>query len=240
MLLEASHQPNTSSFVTLTYNDDHLPEDKGLKPLEAMGFINRLRQRSGIGHVRYFLVGEYGDKTQRPHYHGALFNVPPAQFEDRIVDCWKKDGDPLGFVQVGEITRESAQYIAGYTTKKMTAKEDPRLEGRPPEFARMSKFPPLGAQGVRAIRDHLLSTKIGAKALQAKGDVPSSFRCFGKTYPLGEYWVNWLRQECGITEPEYERAWELDYEQTIKELEVAKGISHKLWQTNNRYSRRRL
>lgn len=231
LLLEAAHSPTTSSFVTLTYSDEHLPRTELGSTLyvpDAMAFLDRLRHRSGVGECRYFIVGEYGDQTHRPHYHAALFGVPPEGWEDRIRECWKDQGH----VSVGEVTQESAGYIAGYCTKKMTARDDERLRpGQVPEFSRMSKFPPLGAQGMRHIAA-MMQTHTGSKALAAKGDVPDSFRMFGKTYPVGSYWHKWLRNELGVPGKAPVRPWELDYHAWVKEVEHREKRATALWQEN--------
>lgn len=236
ILLEAAHSPNTSTFLTMTYNDEHKPKNGSLVPSHLLRYINRLRDKSSLGHFRYFAVGEYGDKTQRPHYHMAIFNCPPLLWESKFNAAWHEDGASMGFTQAGEITKESAGYIAGYTTKKMTKKDDDRLDGRLPEFARMSKFPPIGAAGMNHIYD-LMMTRSGAAALADKEDVPSSFQMGGKTYPLGSYWKNWLRKKCNITEPRIQHAWELPYDEYMRELEHGQKASTKLWQSH-RYKAR--
>ena len=144
ILLESMHAPNTSTFLTLTYNDDSVPRNHSLKPMHLTKFIDRCRKGS-LGHFRYFAVGEYGDKTQRPHYHLAIFNAPPERWAEYFHDKWNNEEKEVGFTQVGEVTKESASYIAGYCTKKLTSPDDERLEGRYPEFNRMSCHPPLGS-----------------------------------------------------------------------------------------------
>lgn len=223
ILLEQAHTSTESTFATLTYDPDHLPDNGSLVKKDAQRFMDRLRKRTGIGHVRYFLVGEYGDKTWRPHYHAALFAVPPEQFQDLIQDCW-----PFGYIHCGLIEKRSAAYVANYCTKKMTKGDDSRLRGREPEFSLMSKNPPLGAAGVRHIVD-LLHTKAGSAALKEYQDVPNSFRVMGKEYPLGQYWMAWLRQEMGITNPPVNSTWNLDYEAFTRKQEQAEKVAVKLW-----------
>lgn len=223
ILLEQAHTPNDSSFVTLTYDEDNLPDNRTLVKKDAQMFMDRLRKRTGVGRVRYFLVGEYGDKTWRPHYHVALFGVPPDPYEDLIQECWK-----VGYIHIGLVEKRSAAYVANYCTKKMTKGDDSRLRGREPEFALMSKNPPLGAAGVRHIFD-LLHTKAGCAALKEYQDVPNSFRVFGKEYPLGQYWVAYLRQELGVTNPPVNSTWNLDYETFTRKQEQAEKVAIKLW-----------
>ena len=83
MLLEAEcHKEN--SFVTLTYapeNEDKLEFHEGfpsLDPSHATKFIKKIRKKLEPHKLRYYLVGEYGSQTQRPHYHLVLFGMPPC------------------------------------------------------------------------------------------------------------------------------------------------------------------
>lgn len=123
---EASLWP-VNSFVTLTYDDAHLPADGSLDKSEFQRFMKRLRKRRK--RVRYFHCGEYGDVNGRPHYHALLFNVG---FPDRVP--WReakgksvsyRSGElestwGLGHCEVGEVTFESAAYVARYVVKKVT------------------------------------------------------------------------------------------------------------------------
>jgi len=74
LLLEATQHEN-KSFITLTYNDKNAPKDHSLDPSHYKNFIKRLRKAIYPKKIRYYLVGEYGDHTQRPHYHAALFGL---------------------------------------------------------------------------------------------------------------------------------------------------------------------
>lgn len=216
--------------MTLTYNDENKPEDNSLSFRDLKVFIDNLRHTS-LGQFRYFAVGEYGDKTARPHYHMAIFNCPPEKWESKFIQSWKQ-----GFIKAGDITPQSAAYVAGYCTKKMTSKEDERLQGRIPEFSRMSKKPPLGAAGVARI-EQMLYSKHGAQLLESYGDVPGGYRIQGKIYPLGRYWKTYLRKRLGIEAPT-DNPWEVDpYEQTKQEQEQARKQAAKLWRQRNRTRR---
>lgn len=235
LLLEQLHTPNSSSFVTLTYEKE--PEGRNLVPNDLQNYLQRLRQKTGIGQIRFFAVGEYGENLGRPHYHAAIFGVDPGSFEKQLIDTWYSlEGDvkvPLGYVHLGDLNEKTMRYIVGYTTKKLTTPGDSRLDGRNPEFARMSKNPPLGAAGVIHIRS-LLQTKAGCTALAQNEDVPSSYRVFGKEYPLGKYWRDWLRKELGITNPPVNSDWQIDYEEFTRAQEKANKIAVKLWRRKDR------
>lgn len=141
-----------SCFVTLTYADEYLPEGGTLVRKDVQLFMKRLRQKKGK--VRVFYAGEYGEDLQRPHYHLCLFG---CAFDDAVF--WKKVLDsayyvsdelcalwPFGHSVIGDLTFESAAYVARYCTKKITgdlAKD--HYGGRLPEFAGMSLKPGIGA-----------------------------------------------------------------------------------------------
>lgn len=229
MLLEAAHAASESVFVTLTYNDDHYPKDLSVSPDEVLDYINRLRKT--IGHTRYFAVGEYGEITKRAHYHLALFSCP-LHNEKALTDAWQAKG----FVHIGLLEPKSAAYIAGYCTKKMTNSNDDRLDGRFPEFARMSRRPPLGTAGIRHIQD-MLTTRQGAAAVASLQDVPSSFRMFGKEYPISRYFRDQLRETLGIQEPPVFSEWTIDYEQETQRQEKARQVAVKLWHRRKKDAR---
>ena len=118
-----------SSFVTLTYRDENLPEYGSLQYRDLETFWKRLRKQ--IGKLRYYAVGEYGDKTLRPHYHACIFghdftensiisNTSPFQMwiNLELSKCWG-----LGDVKVGALTFETARYTASYVTKKLRSKQ---------------------------------------------------------------------------------------------------------------------
>lgn len=77
-------------FITLTYNDKFLPvvyhangitgEVDGKIPTlcksDIQYFNKRLRRAFNNEHIRFYLIGEYGPSTERPHYHGIYFGLP--------------------------------------------------------------------------------------------------------------------------------------------------------------------
>lgn len=97
----------------------------------------------------------------------------------------------LGDVDLGTLTLESAGYVAAYTVKKMTAKDDMRLRGRHPEFARMSLKPGIGVDAMWDVASKLLAS------LDEGADVPSALRSYGKMHPVGRYLKGKLREYIG-------------------------------------------
>lgn len=97
---------------------------------------------------------------------------------------------------VGELTVQSAQYITGYVAKKMTRPDDARLEGRYPEFARMSLKPGIGAGAIPDVASEMMRWKLEEKCV----DVPVALRHGSSELPLGKYLRRLLRQQCGLDE----------------------------------------
>lgn len=152
---------SVNSFITLTYDDDHLPFRGSLDYSQFQRFMKRLRKRFGV--VRFYMCGEYGPENMRPHFHACLFGV---DFDDKVYWSRSPAGEriyrsavleslwPFGFASVGSVTFESAAYVARYCVAKITgfnaryyyARVDD--EGHymlTPEFNRMSLKPGIGA-----------------------------------------------------------------------------------------------
>lgn len=142
---------NSSCFVTLTYDDKHLPNGNTLVKSDLQNFLKRLRHETGPG-LRFFGCGEYGSQTSRPHYHLLLLN---SDFTDkRIIKSGTQynlyDSPSLsklwtaGHHALGDVTFESAAYVARYCMKK---KQNGKTvdDGRVPEYIVMSRRPGLGA-----------------------------------------------------------------------------------------------
>lgn len=207
IMLEAQQHPY-NSFVTLTYSDENIPDLASLVPKHLQDWFKRLRKEIEPSRIRYYAVGEYGDQTWRPHYHIALFGYPAcsrgfSQFRrrnsintccnncDLIARTWQ-----YGLVAVGTLEVESAQYVAGYVTKKMTKADDPRLNGRYPEFCRMSLRPGIGADAMHEVANTFLTLDLE----QSQADVPSALRHGSRTLPLGRYLRRKLRLMIGKEE----------------------------------------
>jgi hypothetical protein len=115
-------------FITLTYNAENLPPDGGLRHKHFQDFMKRYRKSLGDRKIKFYMCGEYGDKNNRPHYHALIFN---HNFHDWVLLPQKSpSGHDLytspeleklwgkGFVQIGDVSYESAAYVARYIMKK--------------------------------------------------------------------------------------------------------------------------
>lgn len=195
MMLE-SVKHVSSSFVTLTYSQEKLPSGSTLVPDDARNWLKRLRKALSPHQIRYYLVGEYGDESWRPHYHAAIFGLDPILGggddgrKGVVAETWK-----AGHTYTGDLTPQSASYICGYVTKKLTSKKDPRLMGRYPEFARMSLKPGIGAPAMMDVASHFGDHSL--EYIAAELDVPSSLQVGKKKQPLGRYLKSKLREALG-------------------------------------------
>lgn len=132
-LMQQEKVSSNAHFITLTYDTTHVPLTENgfmsLRKRDVQLFFKRLRKAQGDNRIKYYLCGEYGGKTYRPHYHILLYNV---QLE-LIQPAWS-----LGQVHYGTVTGASI----GYTLKYMTKEKRIPLhqnDDRVPEFSLMSK-----------------------------------------------------------------------------------------------------
>lgn len=206
LMLELLHSGGVGIFATLTYDDAHLPQSVEVRDLQL--WMKRLRKAIAPAKVRYYGVGEYGDISGRPHYHILLFGLRGefAAGKHEACDCvicgaWRK-----GMVFLGTVTPQSCAYVVSYVTKGMTRKSDTRLNGRKPEFARMSLRPGIGAGAADGALREAIMTKGGALHVVRSGDVPGRVRSEGKMWPLGRYLLNRLRTAYGMGADDRARA----------------------------------
>lgn len=131
-----------NSFITLTYNDDNIPAYGALDYFsDWRNFLKRLRVELSPKKIRFFMIGEYGEKNLRPHYHAIIFghDFPDRQYLDvrhgnilyrspLLEKCWsvsredkthRVKGSSMGYSSLGEVTPASAAYCARYSMKKV-------------------------------------------------------------------------------------------------------------------------
>lgn len=160
---EASLNGDNNAFITLTYDDDHLPRDYSVKKRDFQLFMKRLRNRYG-SKIRFFACGEYGENTLRPHYHALLlnFDFPDKKLlrtrdkhrvytSEALSELW-----PQGSHEIGSVTAASAGYVARYCIKKQSGpKADEHyhrlspvtgeLHHVEPDFGNMSRRPGIAS-----------------------------------------------------------------------------------------------
>ena len=177
-------------FLTLTYDEEHLPNNHQLNKKHLDDFIKKLRNYYydlGLDNIRYYACGEYGSKTARPHYHMIVYNLPltPLEFTSFGVKYKSShkyktvgqsiDKTPLyqfdllndlwqkGFVVVGEVTVNSCAYVARYVNKKRMSgvkNEDLKKKGIVPEFNCMSRMPGIGVPYYEKHYDEIITKNL--------------------------------------------------------------------------------
>lgn len=160
--MHESSMHTDNSFVTLTYSDEYIPHDYSLNYRHFQLFMKRVRK--SYSRVRFYMCGEYGETYSRPHYHACLFGLRP-----RDLTPWRRSSAgfqlfrsasleklwPYGSVEVGDVSFESAAYVARYIMKKVTGSNAEKhyeivdgitgeIYSRVPEFTRMSLKPGIG------------------------------------------------------------------------------------------------
>lgn len=174
-----------NSFITLTYDESNLPPNGSLIKKDFQEFVKRLRYHASDsssefytalsttnGRFRYFQCGEYGENFGRPHYHACLFGLSfsdskhlkdvngcPYYTSNVLNKIWGK-----GMCIVGDVTFESAAYVARYCVKKVTGEKavyyyndidyatGEILCERVPEYTTMSRRPGIGADWLKKFR----------------------------------------------------------------------------------------
>jgi hypothetical protein len=161
-----SQMHSENCFITLTYEDN--PETLIKEDLQK--FWKRLRKKLGKKKIKYFACGEYGDEFKRPHYHAIIFGHDFRNESDNnevivhentdygdlstsslLSEVWGK-----GFVTVGDVTFDSAAYVARYCTKKINGElAEKHYNGLEPEFATMSKKEAIGKTFYQKYKDEI-------------------------------------------------------------------------------------
>lgn len=168
---EAKMHPS-NAFITLTYDDQNVPSNYSLDLRHWQLFMKRFRKSLPSKRLRFFACGEYGDQLGRPHYHAIIFN---HDFNDKILyttinnqklytstfltNLWQ-----MGHCTSGDVTFESAGYVARYCTKKINGALAPDhyyrfspidggMHSVKPEFAVMSRRPGIGSTWLDAYKN---------------------------------------------------------------------------------------
>lgn len=114
-------------FLTLTYDEEHLPKDRSLNKKHFQDFMKRYRASISPKKIKFYHCGEYGENYSRPHYHAIIFG---DWFDDTVRF---KSGDgfdyyisehlrslwPMGHHLIGTVSFESCAYVSRYVTKKL-------------------------------------------------------------------------------------------------------------------------
>lgn len=221
--IHESQMHKHSSFVTLTYEDKHIPQGGSLDHRDFQLFMKRLRN-SRQDPIRFYMCGEYGNTTNRPHYHALLFG---AQFHDQEKYSTDRHGNTLytskeldelwqkGMTTLGTVNETTAAYCAGYTMKKRKEHAEiatvhldtGEIRHKTPEYGRMSLRPGIGATW---IKKHLTDVFTQDAAI-----FPGGRRC--KT---PRYYYNYLKKTDSFA------ADQIEYERQLKALAAPPDHTH--------------
>jgi len=142
-----------NSFVTLTYDDEHLPADGKIVKKDLQDFFKRARHNFKF---RYIACGEYGEASRRPHYHAIIFGEDFADYVNRhdlgeagwthtqLEKDWGK-----GHVLIAPCTLASVMYTCGYVNKKI---------GDADTFMLCSRRPGIGSDWLKKYKDDIRRT----------------------------------------------------------------------------------
>lgn len=188
LMLELPYHTN-NYFVTLTYNNDNLPIGTGVLPTlvpdDLQKFIKRLRKAQSQytdTKLRFYACGEYGTKSNRPHYHLIIYDLVLPD-DDLIFLKYSQHGNPyytskliskcwtFGYNLVAGVSWQSCAYVARYMLKKQKGDGASVYQehGIEPEFVRMSRNPGIAKQyyddhAMDMLRDRYVQLSDGLKA----------------------------------------------------------------------------
>lgn len=120
-LMQEFKRCTSAHFVTLTYDPLHVPlSENGFMTLDKRdcqlfmkNLRNTYRHEKDPPKIKYYLVGEYGSRTSRPHYHAIIFN---AATPDDIMRAWRYGVD----FHFGKVSEASVGYTLKYMSKPAT------------------------------------------------------------------------------------------------------------------------
>jgi len=129
-------QATNPLFTLLTYDNENQPLINNTPTLckrDIQLWMKKLRKeysKFSDKQIRYYLVGEYGEKTKRPHYHAIIMNVEPA-YQYLLEKTWS-----MGFVNPRPLLSTDGVF---YTLKYISKPKSNNTSEIQKEFSLMSK-----------------------------------------------------------------------------------------------------
>jgi len=235
------HQNNC--FITLTYDNENLPENGSLVKEDFQKFIKRFRKSIAPAKLRYYMAGEYGTNFGRPHFHACIFGY---DFHDKKLHQRTASGSliytsqdlaklwPFGYSSIGDVTFESAAYVARYIMQKQTGKVDENhytfcdlktgeLVKLKPEYNKMSLKPGIGAKWYEKYKNDIYPHDF--VEVRGKKIKPPKFydKLFAKENPYEYDQILYNREKQAKLHPE-----EHSYERLLVKETVTKAKLQKL------------
>lgn len=246
---EEQKQSQSCHFVTLTYNNEHVPRTKNgfntLNRKSLKSFWKKLRRKNqALGNknkIKYYIAGEYGGLKGRPHYHAIIYN----SLEETYTQAWtNKNGQQLGTVDIGTVTEKSIAYTTSYIDKYGKIPQHSR-DDREPEFSNKSNG--LGLTYINEItkiyhqRSRDMTIRIGKvkvpipryykskiwseKEVKILGEINSTKRQKNEEYKERVFNTNPERNEDYLT---HKRSLQIQMEKNIKRRERRKIAKNKI------------
>lgn len=147
--------------------------------------------------LKYYAIGEYGTKLDRPHYHAIAYNIPRPLIE-KLPEIWEK-----GHVKVGTVTPKSIRYVSNYIMHLNSVEEKQK------EFATMSN-----GLGVGYLHDN--------EAVHRK-QIDATVTYNDHKVPMPEYY----RSKIYTSEERHYQAEKNEKESVQREVELAKELHAK-------------
>lgn len=180
-----------SCFATITYDDEHLPVNMGktetnsLYPPDLTNFWKKIRKNTNTN-FKYYACGEYGDESERPHYHAIIFGLDKRDHQ-LLYDNWQMC-DPLR-LQLSGVTMKRINYVTSYVIKKIDGLKGKKLyKDREKPFLRCSQG--IGWRWAEKYMSRLLRDEYITRD--------------GKRVPIPKYYRDKIHMEkISTTHPEY-------------------------------------
>lgn len=167
MMLELVDNDMRAIFVTMTYDNDHVPiaYDDDDNPVsytlckrDLQLFFKRLRKRFCDCQIRFFACGEYGSKTLRPHYHAIIYGITINDFADLRMHGVNELMQPYyisaefacvwsnGHCLISPVSYKTCAYVARYNVKKAYGDNIKPSEYALDSFVQMSRRPGIASR----------------------------------------------------------------------------------------------
>lgn len=218
--------PGENMFLTLTYSDDHL-KSPFLIYEDWQLFAKKLRKKAGKK-LPIMVTGEYGDKNKRPHWHALIFNYFPSDahkdrtndrgeqlFTSKIIDdLWG-----YGKHDFGEVSIDSASYVARYAAKKLVHGWDGTHPYEP--IHKTSSKNAIGKRWIEQYYEHTFENGLVVLPNGSKAKIPRYYIDWCKKHQpkLYYYYVTEVAPKIQKQYEEKSALEQIEYQETIRENE---------------------
>lgn len=184
-------------FVTLTYDDHHLPDPPHVSKPHLQKFLKRLRYYVEPIKIRYYGVGEYGDRSFRPHYHCVIYGLDWVLNREVVKKSWPYCDPDIG-IDIGELNQKSASYVTGYVTKKILKKQ----KKHPVNYGKTDEFM-ISSKGIGKVCALEIAQQLKLNKHWDKKKILKFIARGTKRYPLGRFLVRKCAEEMGVDEKQF-------------------------------------